>query len=798
MEVLMTKEVLKKNTKRQDAMDSITASPKAAENLKQLSGKYKNDEDFLLDAIEKQPAVYMYVDKKFKNDPEFVRKAIVRNPDVLGHMGNSEEQSVTDINSAYYYLDLVKGDEEKTERLKKHFSADVINKLEEASRPLDRGSASRRRVKEKTNNQPVDKEKEKATSKLWNLIYNSSLDSAVGKNGKTLRTIFEEIYNEAEEVAGADKYDMVMNSLTRELAEQFGAEYVKDLGKQSAALTKLLNDANVDLGKKNVQGQGLAYIFATKSKNPYVWWVLKTNGKLDISDAEMKKIEKVKSADPIFVAEIKKYKEQKENERTTQNTTVDSAQSVAQQGSETVQVTEPAKPKENNGQTEQTVVTPKEETAEATAEGTEKKKGLFERLKARMQQRKSDKATNKLYKLLTKGPFNKDDKEEADRLIKEEGANIKKAVLRMSKQNRYPDEAWAYLTEKLPELKEVEEKLKPKSKEGNNETVQAPVETPKEEAAEATAEGTGKKKGLFERLKERMQQRKSDKNQQKLNKLLIKALKADEFDKNAVEDLIQLGADITDPKIIKSKTKYSYNAQVFLDYQKYLKKETAPVSEATYKLYKLLTKETFDEDDKKEADRLIKVEGANVYEVDLPSTLHDKFSSEAEKYIEEKELEKFYTEKAEAELKDKEDVNKQLDAVLNAENCDIKKAVELVKKGARLLKLREALDKSEQYAENWLKLILELAVIKGKDNEIKQKQEQEALYFKFLKDAKEGNIDAVKEAIDKGVNVDVNWAFLDYLAQQNTKVHTEIQKMIIEAQKKKNKRQTQNEEERDQ
>ena len=747
---------VKKHNKRQEAMDSITASPADAGKLKQLSWIYKNDENFLLDAIEKQPAVYMYVGKKFKNDPEFVRKAIVRNPDVLGHMGNSEEQSVTDINSAYYYLDLVKGDEEKTERLKKHFSADVINKLEEASRPLDRGSASRRRVKEKANNEPVDKEKEKATSKLWNLIYNSSLDSAVGKNGKTLRTIFEEIYNEAEEVAGADKYAMVMNSLTRELAEQFGAEYVKDLVKQGAALTKLLNDVNVDLGKKNAQGQGLAYIFATKSKNPYVWWVLKTNGKLDISDAEMKKIEKVKSADPIF---------------------------------------EPAKPKENNDQAaEQTVETPKEETAE----GTEKKKGLFERLKARMQQRKSDKATNKLYKLLTKGPFNKDDKEEADRLIKEEGANIKEAVLLMSKQNRYPDEAWAYLTEKLPELKEVEEKLKPKSKEGNNETVQAPVETPKEETAEATTEGTGKKKGLFERLKARMQQRKSDKNQQKLNKLLIKALKADEFDKETVEELIQQGADITDPKIIKGKTKYSYNAQVFLDYQEYLKRETAPVSEATYKLYKLLTKETFDEDDKKEADRLIKVEGANVYEVDLPSTLHDKFSSEAEKYIEEKELEKFYTEKAEAELKDKEDVNKQLDAVLNTKDCDIKKAVELVKKGARLLKLREALDKSEQYAENWLKLIIELAVIKGKDNEIKQKQEQEALYFKFLKDAKEGNIDAVKKAIDKGVNVDVNWAFLDYLAQQNTKVHTEIQKMIIEAQKKKNKRQTQNEEEREQ
>ena len=80
---------------------------------------------------------------------------------VLEHMGDSEEQSVTDINSAYYYLDLVKGDEEKTERLKKHFSADVINKLEEASRPLERGSASRRRVKEKANNEPVDKEKEK-------------------------------------------------------------------------------------------------------------------------------------------------------------------------------------------------------------------------------------------------------------------------------------------------------------------------------------------------------------------------------------------------------------------------------------------------------------------------------------------------------------------------------------------------------------------------------------------------------------------------------------------------------------
>lgn len=669
----------KKGTKRREAMESITASPAAAGNLKQLSWIYKNDEDFLLDAIEKQPAVYMYVGKKFKNDPEFVRMAIVRNPDVLGHMGNSEEQSVTDINSAYYYLDLVKGDEEKTERLKKHFSADVINKLEEASRPLERGSASRRRVKEKANNEQVDKEKEKVTSKLWNLIYNSSLDSAVGKNGKTLRTIFEEIYNEAEEVAGADKYAMVMNSLTRELSEQFGAEYVKDLSKQGAALTKLLNDANVDLGKKNAQGQGLAYIFATKSKNPYVWWVLKTNGKLDITDEEMKKIEKVKSADPIFVAEIKKYKEQKENERTTQNTTVDSAQPVAQQGNETVQVTEPAKPKENNSQAEQTVVTPKEETAEATAEGTEKKKGLFERLKARMQQRKSDK------------------------------------------------------------------------------------------------------------------------KQQKLNKRLIKALKADEFDKEAVEDLIQLGADITDPKIIKGKTKYSYNAQVFLDYQEYLKGETKPVSEATYKLYKLLTKEAFDEDDKKEADRLIKVEGANVFKILLPSTLHDKFSPEAEKYINEKEIEKVYTEMAEAELKYKEDVNKQLDAVLNAKNCDIKKAVELVKKGARLLEPLEALDRSEQYVQNWLNLTCELAEIKyGKDNEIKQKQEQEALYFKFLKDAKEGNIDAVKEAIDKGVNVDVNWAFLDYLAQQNTKVHTEIQKMIIEAQKKKNKRQTQNEEERDQ
>ena len=569
----------KKNKKRQDAMDSITKSPEAAGNLMQLSRKYKNDEDFLLDAIEKQPAVYMYVHKKFKNDPEFVRKAIVRNPDVLGHMGNSEEQSVTDINSAYYYLDLVKGDEEKTERLKKHFSADVINKLEEASRPLDRGSASRRRVKEKANNEPVDKEKEKATSKLWNLIYNSSLDSAVGKNGKTLRTIFEEIYNEAEEVAGADKYDMVMNSLTRELAEQFGAEYVKDLGKQGAALTKLLNDANVDLGKKNVQGQGLAYIFATKSKNPYVWWVLKTNGKLDISDAEMKKIEKVKSADPIFVAEIKKYKEQKENERTTQNATADSAQPVAQQSNENAQVTEQANPKENDGQTEQTVVTSKKETAE----GTEKKKGLFERLKALMQQRKSDK------------------------------------------------------------------------------------------------------------------------KQQKLNKLLIKALKAGEFVKEAVEALIQLGADITDPKIIKGKTKYSYNAQVFLDYQDYLKRETEPVSEATYKLYKLLTKETFDEDDKKEADRLIKVEGANVFKILLPSTRHDKFSPEAEKYIEEKELEKFYTEKAEAELKDKEDVNKQLD--YTKEIAELKKFIRNINvkvttkyKRDSMLELVEKIEKSDYLA----------------------------------------------------------------------------------------------------
>ena len=380
-----------KNTKRQDAMDSITASPKAAENLKQLSRKYKNDEDFLLDAIEKQPAVYMYVSKKFKNDSKFRNSCVIRNYKVVPY--------------------------------------------------IEGASAS----------QAVEYE---ITSPVFAVFY------------KRLNPETEKLWSD---------------------------ELVAEMKKRETPV------------------QGI-----TRPK--------------------------------------KRKKKADSNESQT-------AQPVAQQGNETVQVTEPAKPKENNGQTEQTSVeTPKEETAEATAEGTEKKKGLVERLKARMQQRKSDKATNKLYKLLTKGPFNKDDKEEADRLIKEEGANINDAVSRMSEQKRYPDEAWAYLTEKLPELKQEEEKLKQKPKENNGQTEQTSVETPKEETAEATAEGTEKKKGWFERLKAHMQKRKSDKKKQKS---LIEALKADKFDKKVVEELIQQGAVITD-KIIKGKTKYSKEACEFI------------------------------------------------------------------------------------------------------------------------------------------------------------------------------------------------------------------------------------------
>ena len=381
---------VKKHNKRQEAMDSITASPADAGKLKQLSWIYKNDENFLLDAIEKQPAVYMYVSKKFKNDSKFRNRCVIKNYKVVPYIeGASASQAV--------------------------------------------------------------------------------------------------------------EY---------EITSPVFAVYYKKLNPETE---KLWSDEVV---------------------------------------AEMKKRET-----PVQGITRPKKREKKANSNESQT-----AQSVAQQGSETVQVTEPAKPKENNGQTEQTSVeTPKEETAEATTEGTGKKKGWVERLKAHMQQQKSDKATNKLYKLLTKGPFNKDDKEEADRLIKEEGANIKDAVLLMRKQNRYPDEAWAYLTEKLPELKQEEEKLKQKPKENNGQTEQT-VMTPKEETAEATTEGTGEKKGLLERLKARMQQR-------KLNKQLIKALKADKFDKEAVEKLIQQGADITDHKIKKGKTKYSKEAREFMALQ---------------------------------------------------------------------------------------------------------------------------------------------------------------------------------------------------------------------------------------
>ncbi len=520
-----------KNTKRQDAMDSITASPKAAENLKQLSGKYKNDEDFLLDAIEKQPAVYMYVDKKFKNDPEFVRKAIVKNLKYLESLQIDAEncdkedlklvvleeegvkQPIQDYDTAKSIYDKAQTDAQKEIIEKGYFLPSMVKRV--------CAKQERKTIDARTNQ-----------GKFFDLIKEFVLDK-----DEIIKKEFITIAFELDQ-SGKFDFDKAINTLRERIKGKIGdKDYIKYFNNTVKQINKFLDSKEVDVNKPDGDGHTLVYYIA-KNNNPIAWYLLKQKGAV-VDKKVLKDIKSIKNVESAYLIDaIRDYSKK---------------------------AAEPAKPKENNDQAaEQTVETPKEETAEAMAEGTEKKKGLFERLKAHMQQRKSDKATNKLYKLLTKGPFNKDDKEEADRLIKEEGANIKKAVSRMSKQNRYPDEAWAYLTEKLPELKQEEEKLKQKPKENNGQTEQTSVETPKEETAEATTEGTEKKKGLFERLKAYMQQRKSDKKKQKLNKLLIKALKADKFDKKAVEELIQQGAVITD-KIIKGNSKYSEEAREFIN-----------------------------------------------------------------------------------------------------------------------------------------------------------------------------------------------------------------------------------------
>ena len=521
---------VKKHNKRQDAMDSITASPKAAENLKQLSWIYKNDENFLLDAIEKQPAVYMYVHKKFKNDPEFVRKAIVKNLKYLESLQIDAEncdkedlklvvleeegvkQPIQDYDTAKSIYDKAQTDAQKKIIEKGYFLPSMVKKV--------CVKQERKTIDARTNQ-----------GKFFDLIKEFVLDK-----DEIIKKEFITIAFELDQ-SGKFDFDKAINTLRERIKGKIGdKDYIKYFNNTVKQINKFLDSKEVDVNKPDGDGHTLVYYIA-KNNNPIAWYLLKQKGAV-VDKKVLKDIKSIKNVESAYLIDaIRDYSKK---------------------------AAEPAKPKENNGQTEQTSVeTPKEETAEATTEGTEKKKGLFERLKAHMQKRKSDKATNKLYKLLTKGPFNKDDKEEADRLIKEEGANINKAVSRMSKQNRYPDEAWAYLTEKLPELKQEEEKLKQKPKENNGQTEQTSVETPKEETAEATAERTEKKKGWFERLKAHMQKRKSDKNQQKLNKLLIKALKADKFDKKVVEELIQQGAVITDKKI-KGKTKYSKEACEFI------------------------------------------------------------------------------------------------------------------------------------------------------------------------------------------------------------------------------------------